>query len=96
MNQELQAFWAYDQFPFTLSAAIVKFHDDGYIQAERYGSYCFKPICILPAASGKHLADSIKALGEEYHAAKKNLDEEYQKKLKKLLPFDHPTLKSIK
>lgn len=84
-NNNIIAFWKYDQYPYCLSGTVESFKGD-LVKIKEYRSY-FKPIKIMDHNSGKELVLKLSALEKEYNSALKLLKEEYNRKLDEIAPF---------
>ena len=56
------------------------------MQAEGYPGFLFEPIKILPKKAGTKLHDTLRELDLEYRKASAKLKEEFDNKLRKILP----------
>jgi hypothetical protein len=87
MQQELMAFWSYDQFPYLLWSEVVEFTPAGRARVKGYGGSAFVPVYVLPVEQGEELAEKLAMLRDSYNDAVKNMRESFNKQLDQLLPF---------
>lgn len=85
MTDTLFAFWRYDQYPYVLGGTVTEIEDNGAVWVKEYARY-FKPIKIMPEASGKALLAELKALEQEYLGAQKKALAEAKRLLKEVMP----------
>jgi hypothetical protein len=53
VKDDLWAVWDYDQFPFYICAKVEAIDDRGFVKAEGYRGYRFKPVTLLHGAQGE-------------------------------------------
>ena len=87
MQQELMAFWSYDQFPFVLWGEVDGFTDEGLVKAKNYGTMLFKPLYIVPKDVGLLLVEDIDKLKRSYADSLSRVKSDHKQKLNNLLPF---------
>jgi hypothetical protein len=80
-------FWAYDQYPYCLSAKLKEVLPDGLVKVEGYGNYTFRPIIMLPDETGGPLVAELGRLRKEYAEKQVKLGDEYRAKAAELAPW---------
>lgn len=66
IDQDLYAFWIYDQPPYYIGAKIKRFLPNGLVEVEGFpGSRGMKPVAILPDDDGVRALNELRQLGDE-------------------------------
>ncbi len=90
MKNKIMVFWPYDLFPYLLygeasTKVPEKIIGDGVIYyVESYQGFA-SPSFVLPKKDGENLANLIDELKRQKKLAQKNLDEEYEEHLDRIL-----------
>ena len=84
MNQELCAFWSYDQYPYCLWGKIEEFKGDK-VYINSYQGW-FKPFKIMEGDAARILIDRLQYLYAEKLSDITLINEQYNDDLKKILP----------
>lgn len=86
VQQELMAFWKYDQFPYLLWGTITNFGSEGRIQTIEYGyGNWFAPKFILAKEDGIHLSIKLDKLRNDRNSELKKLEDKYNNLLEEMI-----------
>lgn len=90
-EQELFAFWKYDQLPYLLGGEVSEMRGDGAVYIDSYTGW-FQPRILMPKQKGAQLYENLQKIRKEYREAKKRLRKEYIEKTIDIIGrYDHET-----